>query len=228
MTIDKEFVEVMERLKAAARPEQLAGMARYGLTGDRRLGVSMPDIRKLAKEIKLNHELALRLWETGIPDAMILAAIVDDPKLVTREQTEEWVIGIGSWDVCDQLCMTLDKVSFADELVAAWSKREEEFVKRAAFALIACIAWHDKTATDERFIGFFDVIKGGATDERNFVKKAVNWALRNIGKRNPALNKAALSSAREILEIDSPAARWIARDAIRELASDKIQARFRR
>ncbi|MFH1736786.1 MAG: DNA alkylation repair protein, partial [Actinomycetota bacterium] len=195
MATGMRFTEVMERLKAAARPEQLAGMARYGLTGDRRLGVSMPDIRKLAKEIKLNHELALKLWETGIPDAMILAAIVDDPKLVTREQTEEWVVGIGSWDVCDQLCMKLDKVSFADELVEAWSAREEEFVKRAAYALIACMAWHDKTATDERFIGFLDVIKAGATDERNFVKKAVNWALRHIGKRNRQLNTAALKTA---------------------------------
>lgn len=223
-----EFTEVIERLKTAARPEQLAGMARYGLTGDRRLGVSMPDIRKLAKEIKLNHELALRLWETGIPDAMILAAIIDDPKLVTREQAEEWVVDINSWDVCDQLCMKLDKVSFADELVEAWSVREEEFVKRAAFALIACLAWHDKTATDEQFIGFLDVIKTGATDERNYVKKAVNWALRNIGKRNLALNTAALSAAREIQEMDSKAARWIARDAIRELSSDQIQIRLQR
>ena len=223
-----EFTKVMERLKAVARPEQLEGMARYGLTGDKRLGVSMPDIRKLAKEIKSDHDLALRLWDTEIPDAMILAAIIDNPQLMTRQQTEEWVVSIGSWDVCDQLCMTLDKVSFADELVEAWSEREEEFVKRAAFALIACLAWRDKTATDERFIGFLDVIKAGVTDERNFVKKAVNWALRNIGKRNLVLNKAALSAAREIQEIDSPAARWTARDAIRELASDQIQARLHR
>ncbi len=223
-----EFTEVMERLKAAGRPEQLAGMARYGLTGEKRLGVCMPDIRKLAKEIKSDHGLALRLWKTGIPDAMILAAIVDDPKQITREQTEEWVVGISSWDVCDQLCMTLDKLSFADEFVEAWSSREEEFVKRAAFALIACLAWHDKAATDEQFIGFLSIIKDGSTDERNFVKKAVNWAFRNIGKRNRELNKAALSSAREIQEMDSLAARWIARDAIRELASEQIQARLQR
>ncbi len=224
--IAKSFDEIMERLRAAARPDQLEGMARFAIRGDGRLGISMPDIRKLAKEIKKDHELALKLWETKIPDAMILAAIVDDPKQMSTEQLESWVVDIDSWDVCDQLCMTLDKTPFAVNLVKEWAVRDEEFVKRAAFALIACLAWHDEMAPDSLFISFMDIIIAGATDERNFVRKAVNWALRNIGKRNMMLNKAALDTAYEIRKLDSRAARWIAADAIRELASPKIQARL--
>jgi len=220
------FEEAMDRLKAKARPDQLEGMARFGITGAGRLGLSMPDIRQLAKEIRKNHDLALKLWVTKVPDAMILAAIADDPAQMTKEQLESWVVDINAWDVCDQLCMTMDKLPFAPELVREWSTRDEEFVKRAAFALIACLAWHAKQAPDKDFIGYLKIIKAGATDERNFVKKAVNWALRNIGKRNAALNKEALKAAREIQKIDSKAARWIAADAIRELESDKIQVRL--
>jgi 3-methyladenine DNA glycosylase AlkD len=220
------FNETMETLKSKARPEQLDGMARFGIGGAGRLGVSMPEIRALAKTIKKDHELALKLWETKIPDAMILAAIVDDPGQITKEQLESWVVDINAWDVCDQLCMTMDKLSFAPELVREWSVRDEEFVKRAAYALIACLAWHAKQAPDEDFIGYLDIIKAGSTDERNFVRKAVNWALRNIGKRNMNLNKEALVAAREIKDIDSKAARWIAADAIRELESEPIQARL--
>ncbi len=221
------FEDTMARLKAKAKPDQLEGMARFGLTGEARLGVSMPDIRQLAKELRKEHEIALKLWATKIPDAMILAAIIDDPAQMTKDQLESWVVDIGAWDVCDQLCMTMDKLPFARELVEEWSLREEEFVKRAAYALIACLAWHAKQATDEEFIHYLDVIKAGSTDDRNFVRKAVNWALRNIGKRNIALNKEALKAAREIQKMDSKAARWIAADAIRELESDKIQARFK-
>lgn len=216
----------MTEMKAKARPEQLEGMAKYALTGENRLGISMPDIRKLAKGIKKDHDLALKLWDTKIPDAMILAAIIDDPVRMTREQLESWVIDIEAWDVCDQLCMSLDKSPLAYSLIREWSERPEEFVKRAAFALIACLAWHDKTASDGTFIELLDVVKTGATDERNFVKKAVNWALRNIGKRDKRLNKEALKAAYAIRELDSKSARWIAADAIRELESDKIQARL--
>ncbi len=224
---DLTFEDVMDRLKAEARPDQLAGMARFGLTGEGRLGLSMPDIRRLAKEIRQDHELALKLWDTKIPDAMILAAIADDPEKMTKKQLESWVTDINAWDVCDQLCMTMDKLPFAPDLVKEWAIRNEEFVKRASFALIACLAWHDKQAPDDDFISYLEIIKAGATDERNFVKKAVNWALRNIGKRNKALNKEALKAAGEIQKMDSKAARWIAADAIRELESDKIQARLK-
>ena len=221
--------DVMRRLKSQARPDQLEGMARYGMAVEQRLGVSIPDLRKLAKELGRDHELALMLWKTGVAEARILAAMIDDPGKVTDEQMEEWVKGIDSWDVCDQVCMNLfEKVPVVWEKIVDWSEREEEFVRRSAFSLIACLAWHDKKTEDEKFIRLFPLILRGATDERNFVKKAVNWALRNIGKRNSSLNKAAISTAEEIQHLDSRAARWIASDAIKELRSEAVQRRLQK
>ena len=221
--------DVMDKLQSKARPDQLEGMAKYGIKVERRLGVSVPDMRKLAKEIGKDHKLALELWKTGIAEARIVAAMVGDPDKLTEEQMEDWVKGINSWDVCDQVCMNLfEKNQLAWKKIADWSEREEEFVKRTAFSLIACLAWHDKKASDEKIIGLLPVIIRGATDERNFVKKAVNWALRNIGKRNLNLNKAAINTAKEIQRLDSKAARWVASDAIRELESDAIQTRLSR
>jgi 3-methyladenine DNA glycosylase AlkD len=220
--------EVLRRLKAKARPDQLEGMARYGMAVERRLGVSVPDMRKMAKEVGKDHELALKLWTTGMSEARMVAAMIDEPAKVTEGQMEEWVKDISSWDVCDQVCMNLfEKSSLAWKKILDWSKREEEFVKRTAFSLMACLAWHDKEAPDEKFIKLLPVVKRGAMDERNFVKKAVNWALRNIGKRNRNLNKAAIKTAREIQRIDSKAAHWIASDAIRELESAAVQRRLR-
>jgi 3-methyladenine DNA glycosylase AlkD len=221
--------EVLERLKSMARPDQLEGMAKYGMVVERRLGVSVPSLRRMAKELGQNHKLALELWKTGIAEARLVAAMTDDPEKLTEGQMEDWVKGINSWDVCDQVCMNLfEKVPLAWKKIIDWSEREEEFVKRAAFALIACLAWHDKKAKDEKFIELFPVIIRGATDERNFVRKAVNWALRNIGKRNLNLNKAAINTAREIQQIDSKAARWIASDTIRELESEAVRRRLKR
>jgi len=221
--------DVLDKLQSKAQPEQLKGMAKYGMAVEQRLGVSVPDMRKLAKEIGKDHKLALDLWRTGIAEARIVAAMVGDPDKLTEEQMEEWVKGINSWDVCDQVCMNLfEKNHLAWKKIVDWSEREEEFVKRTAFSLIACLAWHDKKASDEKFIELLPVIIRGATDERNFVKKGVNWALRNIGKRNLSLNKAAINTVREIRQLDSKAARWIASDAIRELESDAIQSRLRR
>ncbi|KPL15858.1 DNA alkylation repair protein [candidate division WOR_3 bacterium SM1_77] len=220
--------EVIDKLKVLARPHQLEGMARYGMNTDRRLGVSIPYLRKLAKELGKDHELALGLWRTGLAEAKIVAAMIDEPEKVTEEQMEEWVRDIDSWDVCDQVCMNLfEKTPFTLKKIHEWAQRDEEFVRRTAFSLIACIAWHDKKADDEQFVGLFEVIRNGALDERNFVKKAVNWALRNIGKRNLRLNRAALDLAREIRKIDSRSARWIASDAIRELESEKVQQRLK-
>jgi len=219
--------EVLEKLKARARPDQLEGMARFAIVGKGRLGVSVPEMRRLAKEIGKDHELALELWKTGIPDARILAGMVGEPDKLTEKQMDDWVLDFDSWDVCDQVCMNLfEKTPLAVKKIHDWSLRDEEFVKRTAYALIACLAWHDKKAEDEKFIALFPVIKQGATDERNFVKKAVNWALRNIGKRNPSLNKAAIKLAKEIRQMDSKAARWIAANAIRELESDAVQKRL--
>jgi len=220
--------DVLKRLKPKARPDQLEGMARYGMTVERRLGVSVPDMRNIAKEAGKNHGLAIELWKTGIPEAMITAAMIDEPERLSDAQMDEWVKDINSWDVCDQVCMNLfEKTPIAWKKIHDWSKREEEYVKRTAFALIACLAWHDKNAEDEKFIRLFPVIKRGATDERGLVKKAVNWALRNIGKRNLKLNKAAITTAKDISTIDSKAARWIASDAIAELKSASVQRRLR-
>jgi len=220
---------VLDKLQSKTKPEQLPGMAKYGIAVEQRLGVSVPDMRKMAKEIGRDHKLALDLWRTGIAEARILASMVGDPAKLTEDQMEDWVKGINSWDVCDHVCMNLfEKNQLAWKKIVDWSEREEEFVKRTAFSLIACLAWHDKKASDEKFIEMFPVIIREATDEHNFVKKAVNWALRNIGKRNLNLNGAAINTAKEIKRLDSKAARWIAADAIRELESDAIQSRLKR
>ena len=223
------FDEVMEILHSLAKPENLEGMARFGITGDKRLGLSMPELRKLGRSIGKDHKMALKLWATGIQDAMILAALVDDPLQVTEEQADSWVKDIETWDVCDQLCVNLfEKISFADKKILEWSGREEEFVRRVAYAIIACIAWHNKEAQDEDMMKYFPVIKSGATDNRNYVKKAVSWALRHIGKRNPNLNREAIKLAKDIKEIDSKAARWIASDVIRELEGEAVQKRLKK
>jgi len=221
--------DVLDKLRSKAKPDQLAGMAKFGMAIERRLGVSVPDMRKLAKETGKDHQLALELWKTGIAEARMVAAMVDDPDKLTEEQMEDWVKDFNSWDVCDQVCMNLfEKNQLAWKKIIDWSARDEEFVKRTAFSLIACLAWHDKKASDEKFTELLPVIIRGATDERNFVKKAVNWALRNIGKRNLNLNKAAIGAAKEIQRLDSKAARWVASDTLRELESEAVQARLRR
>jgi 3-methyladenine DNA glycosylase AlkD len=221
--------DVLKRLRARARSDQVEGMARFGMTTEQRLGVSVPDMRRIAKEIGKDHRLAFELWRTGIPEARIVAAMIDDHERLTEDQMEDWVKDINSWDVCDQVCMNLfEKTPLAWRKILDWSGRDEEFVKRTAFALIACLAWHDKEAEDERFIKLFPVIRRAATDERNFVKKAVNWALRNIGKRNRSLNRAAVKAAKGIQWVDSRSARWIASDALRELESEAVQKRLRK
>lgn len=220
--------EILDKLKAKARPDQLEGMARFGIVGKNRLGLSVPDMRAIAKEVGKDHQAALELWQTAIEDARIVAAMIDDPCELTGEQMESWVRDFNSWDVCDQVCDNLfEKSVLAWRKVSEWSEREEEFVKRAAFALISCLAAHDKKASDQDFIALLPFIKAASTDERNFVKKAVNWALRNIGKRNIRLNKAAIEAAREIRGIDSRSAKWIAADALRELESEAVQRRLR-
>ena len=223
------FDGTMKKLKSMENPDKLEDMARFGIKSDKRLGISMPELRKTGKSIGRDHDLALKLWATKIPDAMILATIIDDPAKVTQKQADSWVKDLNSWDVCDQLCMNLfDSIPFAEKKITEWSRREEEFVKRASFALIACIAWHDKKASDEYIAGFFPVIKSGALDERNYVKKAVSWALRHIGKKNMNLNKQAIALARDINKFDSKPARWIASDVIRELESEAVQKRLKK
>ena len=219
--------EVLKKLKEKAKPENLAGMAKYGMTRDRRLGVAVPEMRKIAKQSGKDHQLALDLWKTGIPEAMMVASMVDLAEAVTEEQMEDWVKDFNSWDVCDQVCMNLfAKTPLAWKKIRDWANRDEEFVKRAAFALIACLAWHDKEASDKEFIALIPLIVEGAMDERNLVKKGVSWALRHIGKRNLNLNKVAMEAAKEMQQMDSKSAKWIASDALRDLTSEATKRRL--
>jgi len=219
---------VMKELKSHANPKNVEGMARFGISPKDTLGISVPVLRKMAKKAGINHDLALKLWATGVHEARILACLVDDPKAVTERQMESWVSEFDSWDVCDQCCGSLfDKTEYAHRKAIEWANRKEEFVKRAGFAMMAVLAWHDKEAKDESFLKFLPVIVKGATDERNFVKKAVNWALRQIGKRNHALNMKAIETSKKIQLIDSKSARWIASDALRELTGAAVQKRLK-
>jgi 3-methyladenine DNA glycosylase AlkD len=202
-------------------------MARFGMKTENRLGVQIPELRKLAKEKGKNHQLALDLWRTGIAEARILASMVDEPEKVTEQQMDNWVKDIDSWDIGDQTCMNLfEKTRFAWKKITEWSTRPEEFVKRTAYGLLACLAWHDKTAGDLRFTQLFPVIANGAMDERKSIQKAVSWALRNIGKRNPQLNRVAIQLAQEIRQTNTKPARWVASDVIRELESQPVQRRL--
>jgi len=224
-----EYDDVLRQLKSLSNPEAVAGMARFGINAKNTYGVSIPDLRKMAKGIGKNHILAQKLWDSGIHEARILAGMIDLPERVTEKQMEHWVKDFDSWDVCDQVCSNLfDKTKFAYPKAIKWSKRNEEFIKRAGFVLMATLAVHDKEADNQKFIRFLPIIKREATDERNFVKKAVNWALRQIGKRNSALNKIAIQTAKEIQKIDSKSAKWIASDALRELTSKAVQKKLQR
>jgi 3-methyladenine DNA glycosylase AlkD len=221
-----QYQEIIQKLHLLADPEAVAGMARYGINSTNNLGISIYKLRPLAKEIGKNHNLALKLWDSGIHDARLLAVFVDDPTLVTSEQMDAWALDFDSWDICDQACTSLfDTTVFAWTKAFEWAKRNEEFVRRGAFSLIAGLSVHDTQAENKKFERFFPIIIQHAVDNRNYVKKAVNWALRNIGKRNTVLHKKALDLAYEIKQIDSQAARWIAADAIRELSSDKVKIR---
>jgi len=221
--------EVVERLNAHSNADAVEGMARFGINPTNILGVSIPVIRKIAKEIGIDHPLAQKLWASKIHEARILAAMIDDPKKVTETQMERWVKDFDSWDVCDQCCSNLfDKTAHAFQMARKWSSRKEKFVKRAAFALMAALAVHNKNSTNAQFQSFLPIIELESTDERNFVRKATNWALRQIGKRNMRLNLLALKTARQIQKKNSKSARWIASDAIRELTSVSVQKKLRK
>ncbi len=219
--------EILKKLKALANPKNVEGMARFGINPKNTYGVSIPQLRQIAKETGKDHELALQLWQSGVHEARILAALVDEPEQVTERQMERWAADFDSWDVCDQACMNLfDRTKFAWKKAAYWSGRREEFVKRAGFALMATLAVHDKKSADREFLQLLPAIKKGATDERNYVKKAVNWALRQIGKRNARLNSAAIKMAEEIAKLDSQSAKWVAADALRELTSKAVRKKM--
>jgi 3-methyladenine DNA glycosylase AlkD len=233
-----DYEKIIKQLKSASSPKNIEGMAKFGINPKHALGINIPVLRKLAKEINKHadykdsssakHKLALKLWASKIHEVRILASMVDVPKKATEKQMDMWISKFNSWDLCDQVCMNLfDKTPFAFDKAVEWSKLKAEFEKRAGYALMACLAWHDKEALDTKFIKFFPHIKRGSTDERNFVKKSVNWALRQIGKRNKNLNKEAIKLAREIQRIDSKPAKWVAKDALRELTSEAVQNRLK-
>src|SRR3990170_3285784 len=206
---EMEAEDILQLLRKKASPRNVRGMARFGMSAQGRLGVSVPEMRRIARLAGKDHRLALALWKTEIAGARIVASMVAEPAKVTARQMETWVVGIDSGDICDQVCGNLwDKTSLAWGKLRAWARREEEFVRRSGFALIAYLAWHDKQAADARFVAVLPLIRRGAVDERNFVKKAVSWALRNIGKRNPALRRGALRLGKEIRLRDSRAGRW--------------------
>ncbi len=223
-----EIEEIINELKSLSSPEDLEGRARFGIKSKKAFGVRIPELRKIAKKIGKNHLIAIKLWDFGYSETKILASMIDDPMDVTEEQMGQWVIEFDSWDICDQCCMNLfDKTPFAYKKVFEWSKRDEEFVKRASFTMMAVLAVHDRKASDEKFEQFFPIIIRESKDNRNYVKKAVNWALRQIGKRNMGLNKKAIIIAEEIHDLNFKSSRWIASDALRELKSKKIQSRLK-
>ena len=215
---------IIAHLRTLRSPRNIAGQRRYGIApASEQLGISAPVLRGIAQQHRRNHDLALGLWASGIHDTRVLATLVDDPRRVTRGQMEGWVRDCDNWAVTDACgCMLFDRTPYAEEKAHAWSRRRAEFVKRCGFALIAGMAVHRKELPDAVFLRFLPVIRREAVDERNFVKKAVNWALRQIGKRNPRLRRAAIGEAKRILKIDAKSARWIARDALRELQQEWV------
>jgi 3-methyladenine DNA glycosylase AlkD len=225
--VDATARGVVAELRALADPTRLPGMARVGIHVERAIGVSIPDLRKLGRRLGPDHRMALELWDTGIHEARILASMVDDAAGVTREQMDAWAADFDSWDVCDQVIGNLfDRTPFATQAARAWTKRNEEFVKRAGFTLIATRAVHDRTSPDRVFTAWFPTIRRGAADERNYVRKAVSWALRQIGKRNLALNAAAIAEAEALAVSPLTCTRWIGRDALRELQLDETKRRL--
>jgi 3-methyladenine DNA glycosylase AlkD len=220
---------VLRELKGLADLQVRAKMAYFGVNVPKAQGISAPVLHQFAKHIGKDHALAKELWTTGIHEARILATLISESEKVTAAEMESWVRAFDSWDVVDAACCYLyAHTKFAWKKALDWSRRREEFEKRAAFSLVAYLSYKDREAPDSRFVQFLKVIEREADDERNFVKKAVNWSLRNIGKRNVRLNKEAIRAAERIREQDSRAARWIATDALRELKSEGVQRRLRR
>ncbi len=209
--------EILATLDSLADPAVKASQGRFGIQVDRSLGISLYTLRDLAKGIK-DHNLALGLWETGIHEARLLAAMVEEVDKVTREQCEQWVLDFNSWDICDNVTDDVFIYTpFAMELITTWATREEEFVKRASFAMIAEITIHRKDIPDSVLADLYPLIASASVDERNFVKKAVSWALRNIAKNRPGLRKSVRTLAEGLMESDSKSARWVARDTLNEI-----------
>jgi 3-methyladenine DNA glycosylase AlkD len=227
--ITAEVQTVLTWLEQQGSQAAREGMARYGLPSDKAFGIAVGTLQREAKRLGRNHELALALWETGWYEARMLAAFVDEPERVTPAQMDRWTREFDNWGICDTVCMHLfDRMPYAWDKVSLWAGRKGEFVKRAAFALVATLALHDKRGPDARFLDGLVLIEQEATDERNFVKKAVNWALRSVGERNAALHTAASAVAERLAESSDATARWVGKDALRKLSSPAVLQRLER
>jgi len=224
-----QVAEIVRKLESLRDPHAVAGMRRYGITPEKAYGISIPDLRAIAKEIGRNHDIAIQLWDIDTRETRILASMVEDSNEVNEQLIEVWVSNFDYWEICDQWCMNLfEKLPTAYHHAIVWSRRKEEFVRRAGFVLMARLAVSDKKSGDAQFLHFFPCIKHGAVDKRNYVKKGVSWALRQIGKRNIDLNAKAISLAKELALMESNSARWVAGDVLRELTSDSVQQRLKR
>ena len=222
------FEQIVEEIKKRTSSENMAGMSRFGINTDKAFGVTVKDIKLITKPIKKNHDLALQLWNSGIHEAKIIASLLDEYDKVTEEQMELQVLDFDSWDVCDLTCNNLFVYTpYCEKKIFEWARRVEDFVKRAGYVLIACSAVHHKEWSDEKFMSFLPLIEEGINDERNFVKKAVNWALRGIGKKNKVLNAEAVKFAEGFISNESKTTRWIVNDAIRELKDEKTLRRIK-
>ena len=218
---------ILDKLKSLTNEKNRIGMARFGINTDKAFGINIPILRDLAKEYKKQHERAIDLWKTEYHEARLLAIFIADPKKVDESLMEEWICDFNSWDICDQAIMNVfDKHPLAFTKALEWAEKENEFEKRAGFAMMASLAVHAKKEPDKSFAPFFKAIEKHSNDPRNFVKKAVNWALRQIGKRNLILRKEAIDCANRILDMNTPAGRWIAKDAIKELENEKTMERL--
>jgi len=221
-------IEILHHLQSLSNSDNVAGMARFGIHAKKVYGIPLPQLKLLARQVGKDHLLAQELWSSGAHEARLLACFIENPAEVTRRQMDRWADDFDNWAVCDGCCLHLfAKVPFAQEKAPTWCVRSQEFVKRAGFSMMAVMAVHDKNASDSLFLQWLRLIKNASTDERNFVKKAVNWSLRQIGKRNLRLNGAAIRTAKAVQKLDSTSARWIAADALRELMSDAVQTRLR-
>ena len=223
-----EAKEILEELERRKSEENIEGKKRFGIISEHMYGIRIPELRELAKYYRFNHDLALELWKTKVHECMIMASYIDHPKEVTLLQREEWVRDFRSWDICDQVCGNLfDRTPFAFVKAEEWVKREEEFIKRAGFVLMATLSVHAKSRNEEDFFPFFDLIAEYGNDDRNFVKKAVNWAIRQMGKRSLVLHKKALEVSGALATQGKTAGKWIASDALRELNSERVLKKFK-
>ncbi|MGC4050123.1 MAG: DNA alkylation repair protein [Paludibaculum sp.] len=218
VNLEAQVKQALAWLKEASTPHDQENLVRFGINANRALGVSMANIQSIAKRLGRSHELAAALWSTGVYEARMLTAFVDEPAKVTPDQMDRWCRDFDNWGICDTLCFCLfDRTPHAWAKVEEWGSRDEEFIKRAGFALLASLAGHDKKSGDAPFLASLPLIERAAFDDRNFVKKGVSWALRGLGRRGPAVCQAALAVARRLSEATHPGARWVGKDALKDL-----------